>query len=141
MSYLDAFSRVGAAIASVGRAPTTEQPVARARLLLAASLFGLVAQGASAQNLQDRPYGDARGSTVYEVDPESGRFRGPPISTDGQDLRAIGAVPVPTVMNGGGFGPTGNDYYGNVLLATPQGPRRASDGYVLAPAYRAPPLR
>ena len=44
-------------------------------------------------------------------------------------------------MNGGSFGPTGNDYFGNVLIATPQGPRRNSDGYVLAPAYKSPPLR
>lgn len=112
-----------------------------ARLLLALTLLGLAGQGAAAQTLQDRPYGGARGPQVYEVDPESGRFRGPPISTDGQDLRAIGAVPVPTVMNGGGFGLTGNDYYGNMLIDTPQGPRRPSDGYVLAPAYRSPPLR
>lgn len=115
--------------------------MAPARLLLAAALLGLTAQAGQAQTLQDRPYGEARGPVVYQVDPESGRFRGPPISTDGQDLRAIGAVPVPTVMNGGGFGPTGNDYFGNVLIATPQGPRRTSDGYVLAPAYKAPPLR
>lgn len=115
--------------------------MARARLLLAASLLGLAAQGAAAQTLQDRPYGEARAPVVYQVDPESGRFRGPPISTDGQDLRAIGAVPVPTVMNGGSFGPTGNDYFGNMLTVTPNGPRRASDGYVLAPAYKAPPLR
>ena len=115
--------------------------MARVRLLLAASLLGLAAQGAHAQTLQDRPYGEARGPVVHQVDPESGRFRGPPISTEGQDLRAIGAVPVPTVMNGGGFGPTGNDYYGNMLIATPQGPRRTSDGYVLAPAYKSPPLR
>lgn len=113
---------------------------AYARLLFAAAL-GLAAQGAVAQNLQDRPFGGARGPTVYQVDPESGRFRGPPISTDGRDLRAIGAVPVPTVMNGGSFGLTGNDYFGDVLIDTPRGPRRESDGYVLAPAYKAPPLR
>lgn len=112
---------------------------AYARLLLAASL-GLAAHAAAAQGLRDRPNGD-RGPTVYEVDPESGRFVGPPISKEGQDLRAIGAMPVPTVMNGGGFGITGNDYFDNMLIATPQGPRRTSDSYRLAPAYKAPPLR
>lgn len=114
---------------------------AHTRLLVLAAALACGTGAALAQNLQDRPYGEARGPQVYEVDPETGRFPGPPISKDGRDLRAIGAVPVPTVMNGGGFGPTGNDYFGNMFLATPQGPRRPSEGYVLAPAYRAPPLR
>lgn len=115
--------------------------MADARLLFLAASLVLVTGAAAAQGLRDRPYGETRSPMVYEVDPETGRFPGPPISKDGQDLRAIGAVPVPTVMNGGAFGPTGNDYFGELLLATPQGPRRPSDGYVLAPAYRSPPLR
>lgn len=115
--------------------------MAHARLLILAGCLALVTGAATAQGLRDRLYGEGRAPVVVEVDPDTGRFPGPPIGRDGQDLRAVGAVPVPTVMNGGGFGPTGNDYFGEMLLATPQGPRRPSDGYVLAPAYRSPPLR
>lgn len=111
------------------------------RLALAALLGLTVADAALAQGLGDRLYGGGRGPQVMEVDPDTGRFPGPPISKDGQDLRAIGAVPVPTVMNGGSFGLTGNDYYDEMKVLTPSGPRRNSETYMLAPAYRSPPLR
>ena len=119
--------------------------MAHARLVLAAlfaALPGLTASDiALAQGLGDLLYGGGRGPQVYEVDPDTGRFRGPPISKDGRDLRAIGAVPVPTVMNGGSFGMTGNDYYNDMKVLTPSGPRRNSETYMLAPAYLSPPLR
>ncbi|WP_232628619.1 hypothetical protein [Methylobacterium sp. Leaf118] len=111
------------------------------RIVLAALLGLTVADAALAQGLGDRPYGGARGPQVLEIDPDTGRFPGPPISTDGRDLRAIGAVPVPTVMNGGSFGVTGNDYYDQMTVLTERGPRRQSETYMLAPAYRSPPLR
>lgn len=115
--------------------------MAHARLVLAALLGLSLADTALAQGLNDRLYGERSGPQVYEVDPDTGRFAGPPISKDGRDLRAIGAVPVPTVMNGGSFGLTGNDYYNDMKVLTPQGPRRNSETYMLAPAYRSPPLR
>ena len=116
--------------------------MAKARLLLAA-LFGLAcADAALAQGVADRPFGAGRGPQVMQIDPDTGRFPAyPATSKDGQDLRAAGAVPTPTVMNGGSFGITGNDYYDDMKLATPSGARRNSETYRLAPAYKGPPLR
>ncbi|KQT50532.1 hypothetical protein ASG52_06880 [Methylobacterium sp. Leaf456] len=115
--------------------------MAHTRLVLAALLGLTVADTALAQGVGDLLYGERTGPQVYEADPDTSRFAGPPMSTDGRDLRAIGAVPVPTVMNGGSFGITGNDYYNDMKVLTPQGPRRNSETYMLAPAYRSPPLR
>lgn len=114
---------------------------AQTRFVLAALLGVTFADTALAQGVGDLLYGERRGPQVMEVDPDTSRFPGPPMSTDGRDLRAIGAVPVPTVMNGGSFGVTGNDYYNEMKVLTPLGPRRASETYMLAPAYRSPPLR
>ncbi|GAB6843770.1 hypothetical protein HNR00_003450 [Methylorubrum rhodinum] len=115
--------------------------LAHARLALAALLGLTVADTALAQGVGDLLYGGGTGPQVYQVNPDTGRFAGPPISKDGRDLRAIGAVPVPTVMNGGSFGMTGNDYYNDMKVLTPNGPRRNSETYMLAPAYLSPPLR
>ncbi|GJE76939.1 hypothetical protein [Methylorubrum suomiense] len=115
--------------------------MAHARLLVAALLGLTIADTALAQGVDDLLYGGGRGPQVLEVDPDISRFPGPPIGKDGQDLRAIGAVPVPTVMNGRSFGMTGNDYYNDMKVLTPKGPRRNSETYMLAPAYRSPPLR
>lgn len=53
---------------------------------------------------------------------------------------AVPPIPVPHVMNGGGFGLTGFDYYNDQVTETRLGMRRHPKSYVLAPAYIAPPL-
>jgi hypothetical protein len=56
------------------------------------------------------------------------------------DLDPALAIPVPTVMNGGGFGLTGFDYFDEGRF----GRDRRRNGYVIAPALVAPlgtPLR
>ena len=78
------------------------------------------------------------GPVVYRVDPERGRFPGPPVSRDGEDLVALRAVPVPSVMNGGGFGLSGTDYYTDGPSEAPIEVRRRVHEHVVAPAPRAP---
>lgn len=53
---------------------------------------------------------------------------------------AVPPIPVPHVMNGGGFGLTGFDYYSDQPTEGRLGARRHPKSYVLAPAYIAPPL-
>ncbi|GJD35533.1 hypothetical protein [Methylobacterium aerolatum] len=51
------------------------------------------------------------------------------------------AVPVAQVMNGGGFGYTGFDYFHDQYSEGRLGDRRRPRDYVVAPAYVTPPRR
>ena len=103
------------------------------RSLLAAGLIGLGSLGASAQTL----YSGAQGPVVLPTSPSSGR----PIPD------VPGSVPVPSVMNGAGFGLTGTDYFSDGLTEGPLNQKRRPREFVLAPArigppdYIRPPLR
>ncbi|MER2266612.1 hypothetical protein [Methylobacterium oxalidis] len=103
------------------------------RPAIAASLLGLclaAPQGASAQGVPSY-YMGGEGPTVLQVDPDSGRPVAPPYR---QDLLAVPAVPVPHVMNGGGFGLTGNAYYYDSDTETTLGRRHRPRVFVLVPA-------
>lgn len=52
---------------------------------------------------------------------------------------AVPPVPVVEVMNGGGFGYTGFDYYNDQITEGRFGARRRAKEYVIAPAYIDPP--
>ena len=53
--------------------------------------------------------------------------------------RAVPPVPVAEVMNGGGFGYTGFDYYNDQITEGRFGARKQPKEYVIAPAYIVPP--
>lgn len=78
----------------------------------------------------------ADGPVVLRVDPDSGL---PQPSPYRQDLQIDRAVPVPSVMNGSGFGLSGTDYYSDGLH---EGSLRGGikrNSYILAPALRSAP--
>ncbi|MCJ2054580.1 hypothetical protein [Methylobacterium sp. J-070] len=52
---------------------------------------------------------------------------------------ALPPVPVAEVMNGGGFGYTGFDYYNDQITEGRFGARKRPKAYVIAPAYVVPP--
>lgn len=52
---------------------------------------------------------------------------------------AVPPLPVAEVMNGGGFGLTGFDYYNDQVSEGRFGARRRPKEYVIAPAYAVPP--
>lgn len=52
---------------------------------------------------------------------------------------AVPPLPVAEVMNGGGFGYTGFDYYNDQISEGRLGARRRPKEYVIAPAYIVPP--
>jgi hypothetical protein len=96
------------------------------RTLLAAGLIGLgFTVGASAQTL----YLGANGPVVLPTSPSSGR----PIPDVPE------AVPVPSVMNGGGFGLTGTDYFSDGPSEGPLNQRHRPREFVLSPARIGPP--
>lgn len=109
------------------------------RTLLAASLPLLLSGTAQAETMRQRiARAAAHGPVVYQVDSERARFAGPPVGRGGEDLVAMRAVPVPSVMNGGGFGLSGTGYYSDGPSEAPPDARRRRNDYVLAPALRAP---
>ena len=55
------------------------------------------------------------------------------------DLLAALPVPVAEVMNGGGFGYTGFDYYNDQITEGRFGARKRPREYVIAPSYIVPP--
>lgn len=67
-----------------------------------------------------------------------GTVFGPMAPASRPDL-ARPAVPVASVMNGGGFGFTGFDYYHDQYSEGPLNRRRRPREYVVAPAYGVPP--
>lgn len=95
------------------------------RIVLAAGLIGAgLTAGAGAQTL----YLGANGPVVLPTSPSSGR----PVPDD------PAAVPVPHVMNGGGFGLTGTDYYSDGITEGPLNKRHRPREFVLAPARIGP---
>ena len=80
-------------------------------------------------------YGGPGGLTVLDVDRDSGRPIVPPTRPD---LASPPAVPVPHVMNGGGFGMTGFAYYNDGPGEGQLGRGHRSPHYVIAPAYKGP---
>ncbi|WP_336488600.1 hypothetical protein [Methylobacterium nigriterrae] len=105
------------------------------RTALAASLLGLAAGPAPAQPVPYY-YTAPDGPTVLQTDPGTGQPVVPPFRPD---LGAVPAIPVPHVMNGGGFGLTGFDYYSDSLSEGRFGARRRPKEFVLAPALIGPP--
>jgi len=110
----------------VSRKATTTALVA---LVLPALAAPALAQGVPSY------YTYPNGPTVLEVDRDNGR---PVVPASRPDLAAVPAIPVPQVMNGGGFGLTGFAYYndgpGEGQLGKGHRPRE----YVLNPAYKGP---
>lgn len=96
------------------------------RTVLAA---GLVALGLTGPAFAEMHYLGASGPVVLPTDDATGR----PIPDDPR------AIPIPSVMNGGGFGLTGTDYFSDShsegRLDGSTGPR----DYVLNPARIGPP--
>lgn len=91
------------------------------RTVLATGLIGLgLTASAGAQTL----FLGANGPVVLPTSPYSGR----PVPDDPR------AVPVPHVMNGGGFGLTGFDYYSDSITEGPLNKRHRPREFVLAPA-------
>ncbi|AWN39011.1 hypothetical protein DK427_14310 [Methylobacterium radiodurans] len=109
----------------------------RARHVVAA---GLLALAGSALPARAQPLGyvfqapDA--PTVLQTD-RFGRVIVPPTRPD----LAVPPVPVPHVMNGGGFGLTGFDYYNDASSEGRFGVRKQPKTYVLAPAPIDPAWR
>lgn len=111
-------------------------------LLLAAALLTLAGGASEAQTYSERASrAAAQGPVVLQVDPDLGRFPGRTIGTRGEDLTAIAAVPVPSVMNGGGFGLSGNNYFDDAPTEGRLDRRERVNTYILAPGRRTPPLR
>lgn len=108
------------------------------RCLVLAALIAAPAP-ARAESIVDRANrAAAAGPIVLPVDPDRGRFvsRGPVVPGPGE--RIVRAVPVPHVMNGGGFGLSGNDYYNDASTEGRLGVRRHYNDYIVAPAFKAP---
>ncbi|MDP4021491.1 hypothetical protein Q8W71_02555 [Methylobacterium sp. NEAU 140] len=108
-------------------------------LIAAAGLLVLAGVSASAQEVPVpiRPQGFVfvapDGPSVLES--EGG---GPLAPASRPDLQ-VPAVPVPQVMNGGGFGFSGFDYYNDQISEGRFGAQRRPKEYVVAPAYIVPP--
>lgn len=114
------------------------------KTLIAAGCLALLAgQGASASDAAYAPAPYHGPSYVFTAP------NGPTVlRTDGccqvvvppgrPDLAAP-PVPVAEVMNGGGFGYTGFDYYNDQITEGRFGARRRPKEYVIAPSYLVPP--
>ena len=74
------------------------------------------------------------GPSVLDTD-----FLGAPVAPVSRPDLAQPAVPVVEVMNGGGFGYTGFDYYNDQISEGRLGARKSPKAYVVAPAYIVPP--
>ena len=108
-------------------------------LIAAAGLLALAGGSAAAQEVPVpiRPQGFvfAAPSGPSVLDSEGA---GPLAPASRPDLQ-VPAVPVPQVMNGGGFGFTGFDYYNDQITEGRFGAQRRPKEYVVAPAYIVPP--
>lgn len=80
-------------------------------------------------------YASPDGPTVLDVDRDSGR---PVVPPSRPDLASPPAVPVPHVMNGGGFGMTGFAYYSDGPGEGRFGQGHRTPRYVIAPAFKGP---
>jgi hypothetical protein len=107
--------------------------ILRARHVLAAGLLALGTLPAAAQPVI---YHAPDAPTVLQTD-RAGRVLVPPTRPD----LAVPPVPVPHVMNGGGFGLTGFDYYDDAFSEGRFGARKRPKTFVLAPAPIDPAWR
>lgn len=106
------------------------------RLLVLAALVSAPTL-AAAQSAVDRAnLAAASGPIVLQVDPDSGRFRPTKPVVPGPGQRIIRAVPVPHVMNGGGYGLSGSDYYYDASSEGRLNSRHRAKEYILAPALK-----
>ena len=81
----------------------------------------------------------ATGPQVYELDRGVSQFRGQRrFRPDVGEPTTSSAVPIPHVMNGGGFGLSGNDYYSAATTVDRVGGRRRPNHFEIAPAYKGP---
>nr|WP_246733105.1 hypothetical protein [Methylobacterium sp. BTF04] len=96
------------------------------RIVLAAGLLGLGLTGSATAQMH---YLGADGPVVLPTDLGTGR----PIPDVAR------AIPVPSVMNGGGFGLTGTDYFSDGINEGPLNARHRPREFVLAPARIGPP--
>jgi len=112
------------------------------KTLIAAGLLGLVAQGAAAEPAfppgipQPRAYvfTAPNGPTVLQTE-GCCQVLVPP----GRPDLAVPPIPVAQVMNGGGFGYTGFDYYNDQITESRFGAHKRPKEYVIAPSYLVPP--
>ncbi len=110
-----------------------------AALAGALAALSVTAAAAETEGTKQRIFeAGGRGPQVIELDPYPSQFRRGSVGRNGEDVHALGAIPVPQVMNGGAFGMTGFDYYHDASAGGFIGKRRIPHGYVLAPALRAP---
>jgi len=121
----------------------TEHRVSTKTLIAAGLLALLAGQGASASDAAYAPAPYHGPSYVFTAP------NGPTVlRTDGccqvvvppgrPDL-AVPPVPVAEVMNGGGFGYTGFDYYNDQITEGRFGARKRPKEYVIVPSYLVPP--
>lgn len=123
--------------------PVMEPPVSPStsrRPLFAAFLVAAASTGAA--SAQEVPV-PVRPQGFVFVAPDApsvleGTIIGPVAPASRPDL-ARPAVPVASVMNGGGFGYTGFDYYHDQFSEGPLNHRKRPKEYVIAPAYVVPP--
>ena len=112
------------------------------RSLIAAALLAMAAGGASAQSVPVpiRPdgFGFVAPNDLSVLDTTVTNQPVAPVSRP--DLHQP-AVPVAQVMNGGGFGYTGFDYFHDQYSEGRLGERKRPREYVVAPAYVTPPRR
>lgn len=96
------------------------------RTVLATGLIGLCLTGTATAQTR---YLGADGPVVLPTDLGTGR----PIPDDPR------AIPIPQVMNGGGFGLTGTDYFSDGITEGPLNKPHRPREFVLAPARIGPP--
>ncbi len=112
----------------------------RSKVLIAAGLLALSGGHAWAQSVpvpvRTQGFGFVApvGPTVLDTD-----VVGHPLAPASRPDLAVPSVPVAEVMNGGGFGLTGFDYYNDQLSEGRFGARKRPKEYVINPAYIVPP--
>jgi hypothetical protein len=110
--------------------------------LIAAAFGAVAATGASAQSvpvpIRPEGFGFVAPNDLSVLD--TAVTNQPLAPASRPDLQRP-AVPVAQVMNGGGFGYSGFDYYNDQYSEGHLGQRRRPKEYVIAPAYIPPPGR
>ena len=106
-------------------------------LFLTAGLAALPAI-AQAETMADRANrAAAPGPNVLRIDRDRTAPGGPRVAVNG-DPEIARAVPIPQIMNGGGFGVTGSEYWNDATREGRLGQRRQVNEFILAPAVRSP---
>ena len=112
------------------------------KLILSVAAGLLAFMGAAEVRAQDVPvpfrhegfvFVSPDGPTVLEAE------RAGPLAPASRPDLAVPAAPVAQVMNGGGFGLTGFDYYNDQISEGRFGAQRRPKEYAIAPAYIEPP--